>query len=177
MWFDSWGDIGKVLVVGFVSYVTLILVLRISGKRTLSKLNAFDLVVTVAMGSTLATSLLSRDVTYSEALAAFFVLAGGQWVIAKLSLKSRRFAHFVRSEPRLLVLNGEFLDHALAHERVTREEVLSTIRGSGIGRLEDVGAVVMETDGSMHVLPSAPGAGQGTLRGVMHHESASAREA
>ncbi|MEJ7931701.1 YetF domain-containing protein [Ramlibacter sp. AN1015] len=176
MWWSSWGDIGKVLAVGFAAYVTLILVLRVSGKRTLSKLNAFDFVVTVAMGSTLATALLSRDVAYAEALAAFFVLAGGQWLIAKLSVWSPRFAHAVRSEPRLLVLRGEFLERALARERVTREEVLSSIRGSGIGRLEDVGAVVMETDGSMHVLPSVPGPGEGTLRGVAHQDGPAPRE-
>ena len=66
MWLDAWGDIVRVLMIGSAAYVTLIVVLRISGKRTLAKLNAFDLVVTGAVGSTLATILLNTDVSFAE---------------------------------------------------------------------------------------------------------------
>ena len=70
MWFDDWSDIVRVLIVGTAAYVGLVALLRISGKRTLAKLNAFDLVVTVAFGSTLATILLSSDVSYAEGVTA-----------------------------------------------------------------------------------------------------------
>ncbi|MDP9439064.1 MAG: DUF421 domain-containing protein, partial [Actinomycetota bacterium] len=59
MVFDSWVGLFRVAAVGTAAYFALVLLLRISGKRTLSKINAFDLVVTVALGSTLATVLLS----------------------------------------------------------------------------------------------------------------------
>lgn len=157
MWFDTWGDIGRVLAVGAAAYVALIVILRVSGKRTLSKLNAFDLVVTVAMGSTLASALLSKDVAFAEAIAGFVVLAAGQYVIARLSVRSARFARWVRAEPRVLLLHGRFLDQALDAERVTRDEVLSAIRGKGLARLADVGAVVLETDGSLHVMQAWQG--------------------
>jgi uncharacterized membrane protein YcaP (DUF421 family) len=55
MWFDSWSDLARILVVTPLAYGALVAVLRMSGARTLSKLNAFELVVTVALGSTLAT--------------------------------------------------------------------------------------------------------------------------
>ena len=55
MWFDSWSDIVRVLLVGIASYAFLIASIRILGERTLAQLNAFDFVVTVALGSTLAT--------------------------------------------------------------------------------------------------------------------------
>ena len=58
MWFDSWDSLLRVIAGGFAAYASLVVLLRVSGKRTLSKLNAFDLVVTVALGSTLATMLL-----------------------------------------------------------------------------------------------------------------------
>ena len=70
MLFDSWAGLGRVLLVGTLAYVALVLLLRISGKRTLSKLNAFDLVVTVALGSTLATVLLSKTVALAEGVLA-----------------------------------------------------------------------------------------------------------
>lgn len=66
MFFDGWTGLLRVLVVGTLAYAALVLLLRVSGKRTLSKMNAFDLVVTVALGSTLATVLLSRDVALAE---------------------------------------------------------------------------------------------------------------
>lgn len=55
MWFDSWSDILRIILVGAASYTTLVAILRLSGKRTLGQLNVFDFVVTVALGSTLAT--------------------------------------------------------------------------------------------------------------------------
>jgi uncharacterized membrane protein YcaP (DUF421 family) len=70
MWFDSWSDILRVVLAGSAAYAWLVALLRVSGKRTLAKLNAFDLVVTVAFGSTLATILLSSDVSWSEGAAA-----------------------------------------------------------------------------------------------------------
>ena len=81
MWFDSWADILRVLIVGAVSYATLVGTLRLSGKRTLSQLNAFDFIVTVALGSTLATILLSSDVAYADGLTALALLAGAAIVI------------------------------------------------------------------------------------------------
>jgi uncharacterized membrane protein YcaP (DUF421 family) len=74
MLFDSWAGLGRVLVVGTLAYVALVLLLRISGKRTLTKLNAFDLVVTVALGSTLATVLLSKSVALAEGALALCLL-------------------------------------------------------------------------------------------------------
>ncbi len=65
----------RILIVGPLAYILLIVILRTSGKRTLSKLNAFDFVVTVALGSTLATVLLSKDVPLIEGVLAFAVLA------------------------------------------------------------------------------------------------------
>ncbi|TFZ04733.1 DUF421 domain-containing protein [Ramlibacter rhizophilus] len=168
MWFDSWEQIGRVLMVGLAAYASLVLVLRTSGKRTLSKLNAFDLVVTVAMGSTLATALLSKDVAFAEALAAYIVLAGGQWVVARLSVRSARFAHLVRSAPRLLVYQGRLLGEALDDERITHDELLSALRAGGFGRVEDAAAVVLESDGSISVLGTAPPVGAGTLQRVVH---------
>ncbi len=74
MLFDSWTGLGRVLLVGGLAYVCLVITLRVSGKRTLSKLNAFDLVVTVALGSTLATVLLSKDVALAEGVLALVLL-------------------------------------------------------------------------------------------------------
>ena len=166
MFFNSWGDIVRTLVVGALAYAALVLSLRISGKRTLSKMNAFDLVVTVALGSTLATILLSKDVALAEGLAAYLTLIGLQYAVALLSTHARWFSNAVKSEPRLLLSKGQFLMDAMRKERVTREEVIAALRAEGVGRIENAGAVVLETDGSFTVLPRVDDGPATSLKGV-----------
>lgn len=60
MLFHGWESLLRIIIVGSAAYAFLVVVLRVSGKRTLSKMNAFDLVITVALGSTLATVLMDR---------------------------------------------------------------------------------------------------------------------
>jgi uncharacterized membrane protein YcaP (DUF421 family) len=161
MFFDSWTSLVRVVVVGTLAYVALVALLRASGKRTLAKLNAFDLIVTVALGSTLATVLLNQSVALAEGLVAFMLLAGLQYVVAFLSVRSARFDALVKSEPTLLLHRGRFLDRSMRSQRVTREEVVSVLRSSGLASPEDAAAVVLETDGSLSVIPaSAAGSGE-----------------
>lgn len=155
MWFDSWGDIGRVLAVGAVAYVTLVLILRFSGKRTLAKLNAFDLVVTVALGSTLATILLSTDVSWAEGATALALLALLQLVVAWTTTHLPGARSVVTARPTLLLRDGELLRHRMAEQRVTEAEVRQAVRSSGSGDLSTVAAVVLESDGTISVIPAA----------------------
>ena len=166
MFFDSWSGLLRVLVVGALAYVALVGLLRVTGKRTLAKMNAFDLVVTVALGSTLATVLLSKDVALAEGVLAFALLAGLQYVVAWLSVRSKPFRQLIKSEPRLLVSSGEILDGAMRDERVTRDEILSAARSSGYAGLEDIEAVVLETDGSFSVVGKAREGRQAALEAL-----------
>jgi uncharacterized membrane protein YcaP (DUF421 family) len=152
VFFSSWAGLLRVLIVAPLAYVGLILILRGAGKRTLTKLNAFDLVVTVALGSTLATILLSKSVPLVEGILALATLVALQFAIAWGSVRSARFGKLVKSEPTLLAHKGALLPSALRDQRVTEEEVLAAIRGSGLKGLENVNAVVLETDGSISVI-------------------------
>jgi uncharacterized membrane protein YcaP (DUF421 family) len=159
MFFNSWADIARTLIVGSLAYFGLLMILRISGKRTLSKMNAFDLIVTVALGSTLATALLSKQVSLSESLTAFATLVALQFIITWLSIKSSTIRNLVKAEPTLLYYDDHFIESALRQQRVTREEIYAAVRAQGIPRLEAVEAVVLETDGSFNVL-SRPQTGE-----------------
>lgn len=152
MFFDTWTGLGRVLAVGVVAYAALVALLRLSGNRTLSKLNAFDLVVTVALGSTLATILLSRDVALVEGLLALALLIGLQALVAWSSVRSSTFSRMVKASPVLIVHRGIFLETAMRRARVVEAEVLAALRSEGVDRVEDAQAVVLETDGSLSVL-------------------------
>lgn len=153
MFFSGFEPIWRTAVVGLLAYAALIIVLRITGKRTLTKMNAFDLVVTVALGSTLATILLSKGVALAEGVTAFLLLAGAQYAVTWTSLRSARVRRWIKAEPRALLRDGRYLDDALRDERVTREEVEAAVRGAGYADGSAIALVTLETDGSMSVVP------------------------
>ncbi|MEV8273094.1 YetF domain-containing protein [Microbacterium sp. NPDC077184] len=152
MWFDSWSDVGRVLAVGAAAYVSLVAVLRVSGKRTLSQMNAFDFVVTVALGSTLATILLSSDVSWVEGVTALALLAALQLVVAWASVRIPALRRVVTSRPAILVYRGELRADVVRAHRLSRSQVLQAVRSEGYGELGRVGAVVLEPNGTLSVI-------------------------
>lgn len=162
MFFESWFSLFRIVVVGTAAYAALVVFIRIFGKRTLSKMNAFDFVVTVALGSTLATVLLSKDVVLVEGLLALVLLCSLQFVVAYLSVRSRRIESMVKSEPALLLYRGQFLNEAMRRERITQREVLAALRSCGVGDVSLAEAAVLESDGSVSVITS-PAAERSTL--------------
>lgn len=152
MFFDDWHGILRVLVVGLAAYAALIVMLRVSGKRTLFKMNAIDLIVTVALGSTLATVLLTADVPLAEGVIALALLVGLQFAITWASVRSPWFRGVIKAEPTLLVRDGRLLPDAMRHQRVTAEEIDAALRQSGRQGLEGVHAVILETDGTLSVI-------------------------
>ncbi len=166
MFFDDWTGIWRTLLVGALAYAALIALVRVAGKRTLAKMNAFDLIVTVALGSTLATILLSKDVALAEGVAAFALLIGLQLVITWLSVRTKVVPRLVKSEPTLLVFEGRELSEAARSQRVSAEEVSQAVRQAGFASVAAVHAVVLETDGSFSVIGESHPAGVSSLQGV-----------
>ncbi|MGY6209398.1 DUF421 domain-containing protein [Cytobacillus firmus] len=152
MLFSSWQDIWRVLSIGAMSYIFLVIFLRIAGKRTLTKMNAFDLVVTVAIGSTLATIFLNKQVSLAEGLTAYLLLIGLQYIVSWLSLHSDKFNKIIKASPELLYYKGHFVESALKENRVLQSEVLQAVRSAGHASMDEIEAVVFETDGSMSVI-------------------------
>jgi uncharacterized membrane protein YcaP (DUF421 family) len=167
MWFDSWSDILRVLAVGAAAYGTLVLLLRLSGKRTLAKLNAFDWIVSVALGSTLATILLSSDVSWSEGVAALVLLAALQFAVAWTTTHLPGGREVVTARPTLLLEDGRVLQEALSAQRMTESELRQAVRASGCGDLSSVAAVVLETDGSVSVITAQQVGNRSALEGVV----------
>lgn len=134
-------------------YVVLIALIRMSGKRTTSQMNNFDWIVTVALGSLVATGITSSSASVLQVLLAITLLIGLQFVVTWLVLRSDTVRQWVKPRPRLLFYQGQFLKRDMRAERVSELEVLAAIRASGHHRLEDVGGVVLETDATLSVLP------------------------
>lgn len=167
IFFDNWETLLRTLIIGVLAYISLVMLLRISGRRTLSKMNAFDMVVTVALGSTLATILLNPNVTLAEGVLAFSLLIGMQYLVTWSSVRIPWIRKIVTGEPALLVYEGKLLPSALKRARVTEDEIHSAIRASGKQTFEQIKAVVLETDGSFSVVKTENNDATSSLKGVV----------
>lgn len=156
MLFDDWSTLARTALVVPLAYATLLLVVRASGKRALAKLNAFDLIVTVALGSVLAGVAVTPDVTLASGAAAFVLLVGLQYLIATLSVRMSGAQRLVKARPTLVVRDGQILGDVMAGQRVTRSEILQVLRQHGVESVDGVAAVVLETDGSLSVVRHRP---------------------
>ncbi len=143
----------RIIITAPVMYVAVVAFIRISGKRMMAQMNNFDWIVTVAMGSLVASSIVLKDVTIIEVLLAMIVLLAFQVVVTKFSLRSEAFADIIKAQPMLLVYRGEMLTQNMQDERVSEKEILAVIRNAGIASIDDVLAATLETDGSVSVLP------------------------
>lgn len=166
MFFTGWEALLRIVIVGVLSYIGLIIILRISGKRTLAKMNAFDFVVTVALGSILATILLSKNVVLLEGLTAFIVLIGMQYIVAWSSVRFQTISKLIKSKPQLLFYKGSFLNNTMKAERILEEEIFQAARSNGLGSLDEATAVVLETDGSISVIQSNDNQSFSTLSNI-----------
>jgi uncharacterized membrane protein YcaP (DUF421 family) len=155
MFFDGWMELVRVLVFGVAAYVALVFFLRLSGKRTLSKMDTFDFVITTALGSALAQVVISKNGALATGLAAFAVIIGLQFVATWLSKHYRFFRGLIKDEPTLIYFRGEFMEAAMRREHVSADEILAAVRSSGYASLEDVEAVVLEADSSFSVIRRA----------------------
>ncbi len=166
MFFNSWDSLQHTLVIGTLGYIGIIFLMRISGKRTLSKWNSFDFIVTIAFGSILASLMLSSSTSLAQGILAIGLLVLFQFIITWISVRSNIFQGWIKAEPTLLLFQGEFQHHALRHQRVTEGEVLAALRSKGIAGIEDVEAVILETDGSFSVIEKIKRASASALADV-----------
>jgi uncharacterized membrane protein YcaP (DUF421 family) len=150
--FAGWEVIARTLVVGVLAYVALVLVVRIAGKRTLSKMNAFDLIITVALGSTLAAILTAPETALAEGVVALSLLVGLQYLVTWSSVRFDAVRRVVKSAPTALLVDGRLDEAALRRERVFASEIDAALRASGVSSRDDVALMVLETDGSFSVI-------------------------
>ena len=135
-----------------VFYYFIIILVRLSGKRTTGNMNNFDWIITVAIGSIMASGLLLRNVSMLDAMLAVSVLAILQWLTTWSALRSKRFARLVKPQPRMLLKDGRLLERDMTYERVTEDEVKSALRAAGLAGTDAAAWVVMETNGTLSVI-------------------------
>lgn len=152
MWFDDWATLASIAVKTVIGFAGVVFLVRIGGKRLLAKLNAFDLVISFTVGSLLASMILSSQVAVAEGLLALVVLLSLVAATSFVASRSAGFRKLIKSEPTLLVYDGEMLTANMKAERIAEVEIAAILRNNGVHDLADVKAVVLETEGDFSVL-------------------------
>lgn len=164
--FNDFKFLIETLSVGSLAYIGIIILLRLSGKRTLSKWNSFDFVVTIAFGTILGSTMLSSKTSLSQGLVGFALLVILQAVITWMASRSDIVQKLIKAEPTLLLYQGKLRSKILKKERVAEGEVLAALRSNGIALVEDAAAVILETDGSFSVIKKLEKGSHSTLKDV-----------
>lgn len=157
----------RIIITAPLIYCLIIINIKIMGKRTTSQLNSFDWLVTVAMGSIVAAVVMQKDTPLINAAFAIIILMGLQFIITKLMFAFPIWKRLVRSEPRILLYKGEFILENMRKERIVKSEILAAAREKGFADMQDIYAVVMETDASLSVIKKKENSIESTLEDVV----------
>ncbi|UJF16389.1 DUF421 domain-containing protein [Jeotgalibaca sp. MA1X17-3] len=169
MLLTDWGTIKNIAIVGIVTYLMFIIVLRISGKRTLSQMNVYDFSVTVALGSILASTITNANTAALSGIFSFTLLVVFQYIIAKLAVHLQFFNKLIKSEPSLLFYKGQYDWENMKKQRVTQDDFLQELRQQQCSSTDDILAVVMEASGKLSILKKTDSfPANNTLRNIQH---------
>ncbi|MFL9845722.1 DUF421 domain-containing protein [Flavobacterium rhizosphaerae] len=168
LFFDTWESVLRTFIITILAYIALIILLRISGKRSLSKMNAFDFVVTIALGSAFAAVTLNKDIPLADGITVFVLLIGMQFIITWLAVRYKTVSHLVTNRPAMLLYKGELYENILKQERVTMQEIYSAARKKGIAELKDIDIAILEPTGDILIIPKMDIDDAQTLKDVIH---------
>lgn len=147
-------DVWRLLASAVIIYILNILYIRLLGKRSTSELNNFDWIVTVSIGSITASAIILEDVSILEGGIGVLALMILQFVITKIMYHSTMFGEMVKSTPQLLLFEGKFMEANMKKERIMKSEVYAAIRQKGLKSIEEIYAVVLETNSLISVIPN-----------------------
>lgn len=155
-WFGaSWQEVFRVVTTTLAIYVTVVAGLRVAGRRTVSQMSAFDFVVTIAIGSLVASTALSPDSTYGRGVAAIGTLLIAQQIVAVIRQRFPGTRRLLDFQPQPIYTGGELkLRHSPLTAQVTEAELHSKLRRAGVEDLDEVSLVILEPDGRVSVMRS-----------------------
>lgn len=141
-----------IIVSTILVYLVVIIYFKVAGKRATSEMNNFDWIVTVAIGSLVASTLILEDVSVTDGAVAILMLLFLQFFLTKLMFRSDRIRNAIKSRPRLLLYKGKFIEENLKKERVMKSEIYAAIRAAGHKSISRIYAVVLETNASLSII-------------------------
>ena len=141
---------------GVVVYLLLLLIFRIAGKRSLSQVTTFDLVLTLIISESIQQALLDGDNSLTNAFLVVIALVGTDILLSHVKQRWPRVERVLQGMPLVILEGGKLIADRLDRERVDKEDILHAARQQeGLRSLEDLDYAVLETSGDITVVPKA----------------------
>lgn len=135
-------------------YVALLIVFRISGRRTLSEITTFDLILLLIVGEATQQALLGQDYSFTNAVLVIMTLVFIDIVISFVKSRSQKVQKVLEGVPTIIVENGRSLRERMRRARVNEDDVMEAARRlQGIERLDQIRYAVLEVNGGITVIP------------------------
>jgi uncharacterized membrane protein YcaP (DUF421 family) len=143
----------ETVVRAFVVYVLIWACFRIVGKRELTQMTPFELVMLLLIPQLLSRALTRQDYSMTNAVIGVTTLFSLLFITSLLSHRFGRFRAMVEAKPRVLLHDGEFIEDHMNHERIDPEDVFSAMHKVGLARMEEVDWAILESDGKIAIVP------------------------
>ncbi|QYG94064.1 hypothetical protein HC251_17540 [Iamia sp. SCSIO 61187] len=153
-WFGStWGTVGFIVLSTTATYASAVACVRLAGRRTVAQMSAFDAVITIALGSIVATTAVSATTSYVEGMTALVTLLVLQVVLAWARRRWPALHHAVEAGAEVVADRGRIsLPRGLTTSQMSGEELRARLRQSGHAAPPPAGIVLLEADGKVSVL-------------------------
>jgi uncharacterized membrane protein YcaP (DUF421 family) len=145
-------SIGLIVLRTAVVYVFVLAGFRLLGKRTTGQMTPFDLTLLLLLANAVQNAMVGPDSSLVGGLAAAAVLLLLNATVGRLARRKGTFGRLLRGRARLLVNRGILVEHNLADEGISHEELMQALREHGIATPEEVRLAVLEVDGTISVL-------------------------
>src|SRR5207245_5393442 len=144
----------EILLRTAVVYLVVLLLLRLAGKRELGQMTPFDLVVILLIANAVQNAMVGPDTSVTGGLIAATVLVVLNYGLAQARERLPLLRRALEGTPTLLINDGKFVKEHLRREGLDEELVMMAIREHGVDDLKDVKLAVLETDGSISIVPA-----------------------
>jgi uncharacterized membrane protein YcaP (DUF421 family) len=138
---------------GLLIYFLLLIILRISGKRTIQTSTPFGLVLIFLMSSTVADALKDEDRSITNSIILVCTLASIHIVLSFFKTRARTAEKLLDDVPTLIVKDGQLFEKRMKDARVTKEDVLASARGSQVKTLDQIRYAILEVNGKICIIP------------------------
>jgi uncharacterized membrane protein YcaP (DUF421 family) len=145
-----------VVIRSLVIFLLLWMVIRVSGKREVAQLSAFDLILLVTVGDLVSQGVVQEDYSLTAAVVAVATFAMAGIMLARLGFWLPAVRPALGGVPRVVVRDGDPVMEVLKSERITMDDVFEACRKQGIRSLHDVELCVLETDGTFSFFTTGP---------------------
>lgn len=137
------------------TYLILLVLFRLTGKRSLSETSTFDFVLLLVISEATQQALVGQDDSLTTALVVIATFLSIDIGLSLLKRRSKAFEWVIESVPVLVLADGEPLRERMARERIDEDDILHQARSHGLERLDQIRYAILEPSGGISIIPKS----------------------